>query len=88
MFHFEATVLLAFLAALAAGAPWNSIHSVPPHIADSLAAAKATGDVPPWQHYNQSIQWFSEQRLDHFNLTSTATWSQRYFVIEDFWKPP
>ena len=38
--------------------------------------------------YNQTVHWFDGAILDHFNMTDRRTWSQRYFVIDDFWSPP
>ena len=38
--------------------------------------------------YHQWQGWFNEAKLDHFDLTNDQTFSQRYFVIKDFWKPP
>jgi len=42
----------------------------------------------PWQRYNQTEFAFVEQRVDHFDVTNRRTFSQRYFVIDDFWASP
>lgn len=77
-------LLLIALAACAAAAPWN-------HEAASIASmhvrlgARAPAAYP---QYNQTEHYFSAQRVDHFDPTNHATWSQRFFVIDDFWRPP
>ena len=75
---FRAAAALALVLTGAAAAPWNV------HKAYDL---RAVGEQP-WQRYNQSEEWYSGQRLDHFNLADGRTWSQRYFVIDDFYKGP
>lgn len=54
-------------------APWNSELRLP-----------VTGTTIP---YNQTTLWHT-QKLDHFDLSNNATYQQRYFVIDDFWKAP
>ena len=38
--------------------------------------------------YNQTEEWFTSQRLDHFDLTNKRVWRHRYFVVADYWKAP
>src|ERR1700755_3426658 len=42
----------------------------------------------PWQHYNQSEYQFTAQLVDHFSLDDQRVYSQRYFVVSDFWSAP
>jgi hypothetical protein len=65
-------VALAQLVAVSA-APWNSEVNLP--VAESA--------IP----YNQTTYWHA-QKIDHFDLSDDSTYQQRYFVIDDFWKPP
>ncbi|KAA0152405.1 hypothetical protein FNF29_03971 [Cafeteria roenbergensis] len=44
--------------------------------------------APPVPTYNQSTEWYDGQTLDHFNMQDARTYSQRFFVIDDFWKAP
>lgn len=74
---------LAVLASPAAAAPWNA-----PQVPAPAAAAPDDDVSPPWMHYNQSVEWYTDARVDHFNLTDQRLWRQRYFVIKDFWKNP
>jgi pimeloyl-ACP methyl ester carboxylesterase len=38
-------------------------------------------DMPP-----QSTEWYKGQSLDHFDALNQATWSQRYFVIDKYYR--
>lgn len=60
-------------------APWNV-----PHHQNAQSSNCTSPDLP----YNQTVSWFDEAILDHFDPTDDRTWSQRYFTIEDYWKPP
>jgi len=77
-------LLLVALVAGASAAPWN-------HVSASIASLNVhLGGREPaaYPQYNQTEHYFTGQRLDHFDPTNQATWSQRFFVIDDFWKPP
>ena len=78
-------VAVALCAGETAAAPWN-VPSFPHPQPRQLSTRESAS--PPWEEYNQTTAWFDGARLDHFNNTSNATWSQRYFVIDDFWKSP
>jgi len=39
-------------------------------------------DIP-----HNTITGYFSNRVDHFNLSSTSTYSQRYWYIEDYWRP-
>jgi hypothetical protein len=54
-------------------------------IAPSVAAhGELDLDSEPWTNYTQTQYWLS-QKLDHFDLADTRVWSQRYWVVDDFW---
>jgi hypothetical protein len=38
--------------------------------------------------YHQWQGWFNEAKLDHFDETNDQTFSQRYFLIKDYWNAP
>ena len=38
-------------------------------------------------NYNQTQYWYNSQLLDHFNLLENQTWSQRYWIVSDYYKP-
>ncbi|KAK3872567.1 hypothetical protein Pcinc_022357 [Petrolisthes cinctipes] len=53
---------------------------------------KKYGLVPPPAGVPEGVtlvqdEWFTTQRLDHFNNTDTRTWKQRYFSNSTFYKP-
>lgn len=37
---------------------------------------------------NDPEHWFDHQKVDHFNKTNTATWSQKYFLNDDYFRGP
>lgn len=54
-------------------------------IAVSCAGA-ALANVADWHNYTQTEHVFTEQVLNHFDMTDERVWAQRYFEIRDFWK--
>ena len=44
------------------------------------------GKQPIELNYTQKQFWF-DQVLDHYDYTSTTTWRQRYWVMDDFYDP-
>lgn len=76
----RALVALAILAC-ASAANWR-------HVQMSASRLRRPATSPPWSQYNQTEHYYTGQRLDHFNTLDHRTWSQRYFVIENFWKAP
>lgn len=74
-------VVLALMAAAASAAPWNSQLASPTKVEGSVRA-------PPVPTYNQTTEWYDGQTLDHFNMQDARTYSQRFFVIDNFWKAP
>ena len=55
----------------------RSLTSTPQHL---LRAPPQLGVGPP-------AQYFSEQKQDHFDPSSSRTWSQAFFVNDTFWRP-
>ena len=55
----------------------KSLTSTPQHL---LRAPPQIGVGPP-------AQYFSEQKQDHFDPSSSRTWSQAFFVNDTFWRP-
>ena len=55
----------------------KSLTSTPQHL---LRAPPQLGVGPP-------AQYFSEQKQDHFDPSSSRTWSQAFFVNDTFWRP-
>lgn len=53
----------------------------------TAAAAAAGATAQPWTNFTQTQYWYTEQTLDHFDLTDNRTFSQRYWLVEDFWAP-
>ncbi|EAR93700.2 serine carboxypeptidase S28 family protein (macronuclear) [Tetrahymena thermophila SB210] len=39
------------------------------------------------QPINQTQLWFDYQLTDHFNITNNRTWSQRYWVLDQYYNP-
>jgi Serine carboxypeptidase S28 len=37
--------------------------------------------------FNQTQYWFNEQKLDHFYAPDNRVWSQRYWVVDQFYNP-
>ena len=55
----------------------RSLTSTPQHL---LRAPPQLGVGPP-------AQYFSEQKQDHLDPSSSRTWSQAFFVNDTFWRP-
>eukprot|EP01138_Halocafeteria_seosinensis_P011804 gb/GECG01012064.1/.p1 GENE.gb/GECG01012064.1/~~gb/GECG01012064.1/.p1 ORF type:complete len:483 (+),score=41.85 gb/GECG01012064.1/:1-1449(+) len=84
---------LCLLAHSAFAAPWNAPHVPGPYHVDKRGNYLRRFhdrhlESPPWTNYTQKEYWFTEQRLDHFNMADRRTYSQRYFVIDDFFTEP
>ena len=78
--------MLAFLLLLLLSSFALSAHSstfVPSSATFIRTTTHHVGDEP-WQHYNQSEYTFDAALIDHFNLSSQATYSQRYFTVDHF----
>lgn len=74
----RALICLAALAAASAAvsAPLKKAANFRRNIINQLAAERVS-DLPADQWYTQIV--------DHFDVTSNATWQQRYWVNETFW---
>ena len=55
----------------------RSLTSTPQHL---LRAPPKLGVGPP-------AQYFTEQKQDHFDPSSSRIWSQAFFVNDTFWRP-
>lgn len=53
-----------------------------------VASSRLMKEHPPSNEVNQVQYWFDQQLLDHSDPTNTQTWSQRYWVIDEFFKQP
>jgi pimeloyl-ACP methyl ester carboxylesterase len=56
----------------------------PPQYFELLKNFIGTDKAPP---YVQIQKWFSQQKVDHFNFSDTRTFGQRYWVIDQYYKP-
>jgi hypothetical protein len=79
---------LAVMAMVAQARPWRAeLHDAPGVRARALGRASGPPTPPP-PPYNQSVAYFMGQTMDHFNLSDTRTFGQRYFVIDDYFAAP
>lgn len=79
-----AGALVCALAHVSDAAPWRTgVAAVHPRQRESLQFTSQ-----PYTNYTQTQYWYTSQVLDHFNLTDTRTYSQRYWLVDDFWASP
>ncbi|RYG51870.1 hypothetical protein EON67_02475, partial [archaeon] len=88
-------LLVSCLVGAAFGAPWvmNGARSLPHFerraaIAASRSHKHAAAPAQPWANFTQTQYWYNNQTLDHFNLVDNRTYSQRYWLVTDFWSAP
>jgi len=43
-----------------------------------------TSTDAPWTNYTQTQLWLTSQKVDHFNAVDERTFSQRYWIVENF----
>ena len=78
--------MLAFLLLVLLSTSASTVLSAPfvPSSATFIRATTYNVGDEPWQHYNQSEYTFDGALVDHFNLSTHATYSQRYFTVAQF----
>ncbi len=81
--------LVSFVAVVDAARPSLRPNRFPPGLIPSPAtdlSSSSSAASPPWTNYTQKQYWFTSQKLDHFDLSgNTPNWSQRYWIVDDFW---
>ena len=78
--------MLAFLllVILSTSVPFVLSATVTPSSSTFIRTTSHHVGDEPWQQYNQSEYSFDGALVDHFNLSSHATYSQRYFTVDQF----
>lgn len=82
-----AALLLALLLLLALCTGGTEASTFPPHAKDGrLWQLLQAEDQQLFRAPAQQL-WFSQQ-LDHFSSDANATFKQRYYEVDEFWKAP